>query len=140
MSEPSHVSRRTALQSALAGGGMAALALAAAGAEPKPDDRRASPKRYDMKKSINLWAFPYPQRMTLRECLQQFVRNAAGAGDLRFRLGLELRDRREGRIPRTSPVAQHLGLLHELAEPGARHQPGRFRHHGKRRGRPHLRR
>jgi len=70
MSEPSHVSRRTALQSALAAGGMAALAGAAAGAGPKPDDRRASPKRYDMKKSINLWAFPYPQRMTLRECLQ----------------------------------------------------------------------
>jgi hexulose-6-phosphate isomerase len=23
-----------------------------------------------MKKSINLWAFPYPQRMTLKECLQ----------------------------------------------------------------------
>ena len=23
-----------------------------------------------MKKSINLWAFPYPQRMSLRECLQ----------------------------------------------------------------------
>ncbi len=23
-----------------------------------------------MKKSINLWAFPYPQRMTLRECMQ----------------------------------------------------------------------
>src|SRR4051812_5415990 len=23
-----------------------------------------------MKKSINLWAFPYPDRMTLRECLQ----------------------------------------------------------------------
>ncbi len=69
MSEP-HVSRRTALQSALAAGGMAALAAAASGAGPKPDDRRASPKRYDMKKSINLWAFPYPQRMTLRECLQ----------------------------------------------------------------------
>ncbi len=33
------------------------------------DDRRASPKRYAMKKSINLWAFPYPQRMTLKECL-----------------------------------------------------------------------
>jgi hexulose-6-phosphate isomerase len=68
--DPSLVSRRTALQSALAAGGMAALAGAAAGAEPKPDERRASPKRYDMKKSINLWAFPYPQRMTLRECLQ----------------------------------------------------------------------
>ena len=36
-----------------------------------PDDRRASPKRYEkMKKSINLWAFPYPDRMSLRECLQ----------------------------------------------------------------------
>ena len=23
-----------------------------------------------MKKSINLWAFPYPSRMTLRECLE----------------------------------------------------------------------
>ena len=23
-----------------------------------------------MKKSINLWAFPYPDRMNLRECLQ----------------------------------------------------------------------
>jgi L-ribulose-5-phosphate 3-epimerase len=27
-------------------------------------------KKYDMKKSINLWALPYPQKMTLRECFQ----------------------------------------------------------------------
>jgi L-ribulose-5-phosphate 3-epimerase len=27
-------------------------------------------KRYAMKKSINLWAFPYPQKWTLRQCLQ----------------------------------------------------------------------
>ena len=26
-------------------------------------------KKYDMKKSINLWALPYPQKMTLKECL-----------------------------------------------------------------------
>jgi hexulose-6-phosphate isomerase len=39
-------------------------------ADPKPDLRRGSPKRYDMLKSINLWAFPYPERMNLRECLQ----------------------------------------------------------------------
>jgi hexulose-6-phosphate isomerase len=69
------ITRRAALQSALAAaGGMAGLASAAGAAEPAartaPDDRRASPKRYEMKKSINLWAFPYPQRMTLRECLQ----------------------------------------------------------------------
>lgn len=40
-------------------------------AEATPDDRRASTKKYPkMKKSINQWAFPYPQRMNLRECLQ----------------------------------------------------------------------
>ena len=66
------ISRRTALQAALAAGAVPALALGADKAKPeaKADERRASPKRYDMKKSINLWAFPYPQRMTLKECLQ----------------------------------------------------------------------
>lgn len=39
-------------------------------AAPAPDTRKASPKRYAMKKSINQWAFPYPERMNLRECLQ----------------------------------------------------------------------
>ena len=30
----------------------------------------AERQRYSMKKSINLWAFPYPAKMTLRQCLQ----------------------------------------------------------------------
>jgi hexulose-6-phosphate isomerase len=56
----------------------AALAAAAIAAAPAADaqvkvatadDRRSSPKKFDMKKSINLWAFPYPQRMNLEECL-----------------------------------------------------------------------
>jgi L-ribulose-5-phosphate 3-epimerase len=63
------IDRRTALKSAAAAAGLAATGAVAA-AEPKTDPRRASPKRYAMKKSINLWAFPYPQRMTLKECLQ----------------------------------------------------------------------
>ena len=53
--------------------GVTALTVAGAeGQEPAPakDDRKASTERYSMKKSINLWAFPYPDRMTLRECLQ----------------------------------------------------------------------
>ncbi len=67
--DPDHISRRAALQTALAAG--AALASAAdAAPQARPDPRRAAPKRYDMKKSINLWAFPYPERMSLRECLQ----------------------------------------------------------------------
>ena len=67
------VTRRTAMRSALAAG-TAAVAAASGSTLPtaaaEPDPRRASPKRYDFKKSINLWAFPYPQRMNLRECLQ----------------------------------------------------------------------
>ena len=66
------ISRRDAIKSTLAAAaGAAALGPPTAAAQtPKPDARRASPKRYEMKKSINLWAFPYPERMKLAECLQ----------------------------------------------------------------------
>ncbi len=68
------ISRRAAIKSALAAAGTSALAgagsLNLAAAPAQPDPRRASPKRFDMKKSINLWAFPYPERMSLKECLQ----------------------------------------------------------------------
>jgi hexulose-6-phosphate isomerase len=69
---PDLVSRRGALKSALVAGaaGLAANAGAADTTRGAPDARRASVKRYDMKKSINLWAFPYPERMTLKECLR----------------------------------------------------------------------
>ena len=79
---PGGFSRRQALKSAALSASAAAGTFAAtasanaqeAGVSPvlKPgDDRSASPRRYDrMKKSINLWAFPYPDRMSLRECLQ----------------------------------------------------------------------
>ena len=52
-------------------GGIGALSLpVTAQTAPKPDARRGSPKRHGFLKSINLWAFPYPERMTLRECMQ----------------------------------------------------------------------
>jgi hexulose-6-phosphate isomerase len=79
MDNPIPWTRRDLLGSTLAGlaagtvGGLDASAQAARAPGPagdSPDDRRASPRRYEMKKSINLWAFPYPQRMNLRECLQ----------------------------------------------------------------------
>jgi hexulose-6-phosphate isomerase len=68
----SDITRRTALGTALAVAGGAALAtnVRADDAKSKPDARRGSTKRYDMKKSINLWAFPYPDRMSLKECLK----------------------------------------------------------------------
>ncbi len=45
--------------------GSTSTVKAAVAATPAPQ-----PRRYNMKKSINLWAFPYPDKMTLRQCLQ----------------------------------------------------------------------
>lgn len=42
-------------------------------AEQEKEIRKASEptgKRYDMKKSINLWALPYPDKMSLKECFE----------------------------------------------------------------------
>lgn len=66
------LSRRDALKATIASIGLSSLAFEPAQAAPvaTPDARRGSTKKYDMLKSINLWAFPYPERMTLRECLQ----------------------------------------------------------------------
>ena len=66
------LSRRDALKTTLAAAGATALGVASvhSAEESAPDLRRLSPKPYAMKKSINLWAFPYPQRMSLQECLQ----------------------------------------------------------------------
>ena len=64
------ISRRSVIKLAAAMAGASAAGAGFGAEERKPDERRASSKRYKMKKSINLWAFPYPERMNLRECLQ----------------------------------------------------------------------
>ena len=63
------LSRRDALRTALVAAAAVPGTLSAA-ESPKAGANAASPRRYTMKKSINLWAFPYPEKMTLRECLQ----------------------------------------------------------------------
>ncbi len=46
----------------------ALLGASAASAQPKPDEKPR--KRYPFKKSINQWAFPYPEKMNLEQCLR----------------------------------------------------------------------
>ncbi|MBW8038881.1 MAG: sugar phosphate isomerase/epimerase [Planctomycetes bacterium] len=71
---PGHncLTRRDAIKAVLASAGSAAFwnGAQAETKKRKPDSRKGSPKRYDMKKSINQWAFPYPDRMSLKECLE----------------------------------------------------------------------
>src|SRR4051812_48869872 len=91
----SHLSRRSLMSAALAA---AALATASApssaeaqeNAPAAPDERRASPKKFDMKKSINLWAFPYPQRMNLEECLTLAKRAGFDGIELNYDLDNDL--------------------------------------------------
>ncbi|MAM45673.1 MAG: Fe-S cluster assembly protein HesB, partial [Planctomycetes bacterium] len=75
--------------------------------EKKPDARRASPKRYKMKKSINLWAFPYPERMNLRECLQ--LAKDAGFDGIELNYNLE-----DDLSPRHG--TKHYTAIRKLAE------------------------
>jgi hexulose-6-phosphate isomerase len=72
MPYPTDCTRRSLITTAVASAGVAALSSqVAAQAQQQPDPRRSSPKKYaDMKKSINQWAFPYPDRMNLEECLR----------------------------------------------------------------------
>jgi L-ribulose-5-phosphate 3-epimerase len=48
--------------------GASAFGPRAAAAQPKPGDKPR--KKYPFKKSINLWAFPYPEKMNLEACLR----------------------------------------------------------------------
>ena len=63
-------SRRSVFKMAIGATGLAAAGSNQTIAKEKPDSRKSSPKKFSMKKSINLWAFPYPDKMNLRECLQ----------------------------------------------------------------------
>jgi hexulose-6-phosphate isomerase len=73
------IDRREAMAYSAAFGSafLAAQGLLAGGEDPvqtppkRPPQRRAAAARqYAMKKSINMWAFPFPQQWTLRECLE----------------------------------------------------------------------
>jgi L-ribulose-5-phosphate 3-epimerase len=93
--DPAPISRRTALRATVASavGSVVSPRDASAQADPSSGARRASPKHYNMKKSINLWAFPYPQRMSLRECLQLAKDSGFEGIELNFDLDNDLSPR-----------------------------------------------
>lgn len=75
------------------------LCSAADPAEKPKAAKTPAGKRYDMKKSINMWAFPYPDKMSLKECFQM-------AKDAGFE-GVEVNYSLEGDI---SPEASEADL------------------------------
>jgi len=111
------VSRRDALISGIAtavtAAGAATVATSAMGQSDAQsskttfDERRASTKKFTMRKSINLWAFPYPERMTLEECLVLAKRAGFDAIELNYDLDNDL-------SPKASP--KELASIRQLAD------------------------
>lgn len=66
----SEFGRRQMLTWAAFGASASAAGFAAAGESAASAASAVARRREGLRKSINLWAFPYPDRMTLRECLQ----------------------------------------------------------------------
>src|SRR5262245_2431304 len=73
---------------------LAAQGLLAADEKQQPPEKKSPPRRggtaakkYDMKKSINMWAFPHPQQWTLRECLE--LAKVAGFDGVEINFALE---------------------------------------------------
>jgi len=86
--ESTAISRRAALKTTRATASLAAGATSSAGTTaPDSAGLRGSTRRFGMKKSINLWAFPYPGRMSMTECLR--LAKAAGFDGIELNFDLE---------------------------------------------------
>lgn len=88
---------------------LAAQGLAAGADVPQRLVRTQSraPRRYEMLKSINMWAFPYPQTWTLKECLE--LAKEAGFD------GVELNYALEGEFSAQSPESE-IKSIREMAD------------------------
>lgn len=64
------LNRRRMLSYAAFGAAAGATAQAGIAQTSTSVEASSARRRYPMKKSINLWAFPYPDRMSLQQCLQ----------------------------------------------------------------------
>jgi len=93
---------------------LAAQGLVAAEAAPAPAPRpvrKGSSKRYDMKKSINLWALPYPKQMTLKECLELCKEAGFDGVELNYALDGDLSpEASEKQIEAVGRLARQIGL------------------------------
>lgn len=64
-----------------------------------------------MKKSINLWAFPYPEKMTLRQCLQLAKNAGFGGIELNYDLESDLSPKSStGQFHEIRRTAEEIGI------------------------------
>ncbi len=107
------LSRREALAYAAAFGSafMANQGLAGDTVDDEPQMTVQPSKRYEMKKSINLWALPYPQKMTLKECLKLCKKAGFDAVELNYAMDGDLSPKAsEGDIRAIGRLVREIGL------------------------------
>jgi hexulose-6-phosphate isomerase len=69
------------------------------------------PPKYDMRKSINLWALPYPQKMTLRECFELCKDAGFDGVEVKYALEGDLTpDASEADIKAIGQLARKIGI------------------------------
>ncbi len=95
--------------------GSAFMAAQGLGAEPGPEPAPTPPnkpgKRYDMKKSINLWALPYPAKMSLAECLELCKEAGFDGVELNYALDGDLTpDTGDADVAAVGRMARRIGL------------------------------
>lgn len=92
---------------------LAAQGLPVEGAEQQTaaSPEKPAPKRYDMKKSINLWALPYPAKMTLRECFELCKNAGFDAVEVNYALDGDLTpEASDKQVAAIGELARKIGL------------------------------
>lgn len=108
--DPSAALDRRELLAYTAWFGSAFLAAQGLAAEPAATPSPAA-KRYPMRKSINLWAFPYPQKMSLRECFQLAKEAGFDAVEVNFNLEGDLSPQAgEAEVRAIGQAARKIGI------------------------------
>ncbi len=105
-----------AYTAAFGGSVLASQGLASAGEETpaQPSSRRKQPpahKRYDMKKSINMWALPYPDLWSLRESFERIKEAGFDGVEINFDLtGDFSAESSDQQIQDIGRMARNIGL------------------------------
>jgi hexulose-6-phosphate isomerase len=107
------LSRREVMAYTAAFGGafLATQGLAAAAPSTGEQAVPAPSKRYDMKKSINLWALPYPGKMSIKQCFEMCADAGFDGVEVNYALDGDLSpDASEADVKAIGQMARQMGL------------------------------
>ncbi len=95
----------------IAAGAATSVAASSETASTADNSLARATKRYSMKKSINLWAFPYPSKMNLRQCLELAKRAGFDGIELNYDLDSDLSPKATSKdFVKIRKMAEEIGI------------------------------